>query len=48
MTMARLLEKYKAEVLPALLDEAGTKNPMAAPKLAKIVVSMGVGSAVQD
>jgi len=48
MTMARLLEKYKAEVLPALLEEAGTKNPMAAPKLAKIVVSMGVGSATQD
>lgn len=46
--MARLLEKYKTEVLPALLAEAGAKNSMAVPRLDKIVVSMGVGSATQD
>jgi len=46
--MARLLEKYKAEVLPALLERAKSRNPMAAPRLEKIVVSMGVGAAVQD
>ncbi|HSW46352.1 MAG TPA: 50S ribosomal protein L5 [Phycisphaerae bacterium] len=46
--MARLLEKYRSEVVPALLQELDTKNPMAVPRLCKVVVSMGVGSAVQD
>ncbi len=46
--MARLLEKYKNEVLPELFTQAGTKNPMAVPRLEKIVVSMGIGGAVQD
>jgi large subunit ribosomal protein L5 len=46
--MARMLEKYKSEVLPALLEGTKSRNPMAVPRLAKIVVSMGVGSAIQD
>lgn len=46
--MARLLEKYKSEVLPALFEHVGTKNPMAVPRMDKIVVSMGVGAALQD
>jgi large subunit ribosomal protein L5 len=46
--MARLHDKYKTEVLPALLEQAGTKNPMAVPRLEKVVVSMGVGKAVTD
>jgi len=46
--MARLLEKYKQEVIPLLFKEAGTANPMAVPRLDKIVVSMGVGSATMD
>lgn len=46
--MVRLLEKYKNEVLPGLLQDAGTNNPMAVPRLQKVVVSMGVGSAVTD
>jgi len=46
--MARLLEKYKKEILPALLEAAGTKNPMAVPRLQKIVISMGVGRATED
>jgi len=43
-----MLEKYRQEVLPGLLQEAGTKNPMAVPRLKKVVVSMGVGSAVTE
>ena len=43
--MARLLEKYRNEVLPRLMEEAGTKNRMAVPRLRKIVISMGVGRA---
>lgn len=46
--MARLMEKYKTEVLPALLGQAGHNNPMAVPRLHKIVVSMGTGSPSVD
>jgi large subunit ribosomal protein L5 len=43
--MARLLEKYKNEVLPALQSELGISNKLAVPKLVKIVISMGLGKA---
>ncbi|MDG1895975.1 MAG: 50S ribosomal protein L5 [Fuerstiella sp.] len=46
--MARLLEKYKTEIIPVLQESLGRKNALAVPKLDKIVVSMGVGEAVQD
>ncbi len=46
--MPRLLEKYKQEVLPQLLEQGKTSNPMAVPRLQKVVVSMGVGIAIQD
>jgi large subunit ribosomal protein L5 len=46
--MARMLDRYKNEVRPALYEQAGTKNPMAVPYLEKIVISMGLGSAIQD
>jgi large subunit ribosomal protein L5 len=45
---ARLREKYVKEVLPALMKEFGLDNPMAAPKLEKIVINMGVGEATQN
>ncbi len=46
--MARLLNKYRSEILPALSKELGRANPHALPKLTKIVVSMGVGKAIAD
>ena len=46
--MARLMDKYKSEVLPGLLQDAGTNNPMAVPRLQKVIVSMGVGRATED
>jgi large subunit ribosomal protein L5 len=46
--MARLKEIYKSKVVPELVKEFGYKNRMAVPRLEKIVVSMGVGKAVQD
>jgi large subunit ribosomal protein L5 len=46
--MARLLETYKTEVAPALKEELGIANPMAVPRLTKVVVSMGTGSPTQD
>ncbi len=46
--MARVLEKYKNEILPALQSELGIDNPLAVPRLKKIVVSMGIGRATQN
>lgn len=46
--VARLREKYKSEVCKALVDRFGYANPMAVPKVAKIVLSMGMGDAHQD
>jgi ribosomal protein L5 len=43
--MARLREKYKSEIAPALAKEFEIKNPMAIPKIEKIVVNMGLGEA---
>ncbi len=45
---ARLRERYIKEVRPALMKEFNLENPMAAPKLEKIVVNMGVGDATQN
>ena len=42
---ARLKDRYTATVLQALMKERGYTNPFQVPRLAKIVVSMGVGEA---
>ena len=44
----RLQEKYVNEILPALKEKFGRQNPLSLPRLEKIVVNMGVGSAVTD
>lgn len=44
----RLRERYEKEVLPALAKKLGRTNPHALPKLEKVVVNMGVGSAVAE
>ena len=46
--MARLKEKYKNEIAPALAKEFDIKNPMAIPKVDKIIVNMGVGEAIAN
>ena len=46
--MSRLEERYKNEVVPALMERFGYKNIMEVPKIEKVVVSMGVGDAVAD
>jgi len=45
---ARLHERYREVVRPALMQEFGYKNQLEVPRLEKIVVNMGVGEAVQD
>lgn len=44
--MDRLQEKYNNEVVPALTEKFGYKNVMEIPKIAKIIINMGVGEAV--
>jgi large subunit ribosomal protein L5 len=44
--MARLKEKYKTEIVPALMKEFEFDNVMQVPKLEKIVVNIGLGEAV--
>jgi len=44
----RLLEKYRKEIVPQLMQELKIKNKMAVPRIDKIVVNMGVGEALQD
>jgi len=44
----RLLDKYKTDVVPALREKFDYTNPMAVPRLQKIVISMGIGTAHQE
>ena len=46
--MARLKDLYKSQIVPELAKEFNYKNPMAVPRMEKIIVSMGVGKATQD
>jgi large subunit ribosomal protein L5 len=46
--MARLLDRYKKEILPQLKKKLGRDNELSLPRLQKIVVNMGVGKALQD
>lgn len=45
---ARLKEKYNNEIRKAIGEKVGRTNVNATPKLEKIVINMGVGSATQD
>lgn len=46
--MARLLEKYRKEVLPLMMKQFSYKSPMRVPKIEKIVINVGMGKAIQD
>lgn len=46
--MPTLKDKYTQELVPALREELGFKNIMRLPRLAKIVVNMGLGGADKD
>jgi len=46
--MPRLLDKYKAEIVPALTKDFGYKNVMQVPRISKVSVNMGLGEAVQN
>jgi len=46
--MPRLKDKYSSEVVPGLIKQFSYKNVNQAPRVVKVVVSMGVGQATQD
>lgn len=48
MSEARLYTYYKETVLPKMMEEFKYSSPMAAPKLDKITINVGVGEAVSD
>ena len=45
---ARLKELYQTEVRKKLQDEFQIKNPMAVPKIEKVVLNMGMGEAISN
>jgi large subunit ribosomal protein L5 len=45
---ARLKEHYEKEVRRKLADEFQIKNPMAVPKVEKVVLNMGMGEAIAN
>jgi large subunit ribosomal protein L5 len=47
-TETRQQKHYKEQVVPALMTQFGYTSPMQVPKLEKIVLSRGVGDAVND
>lgn len=46
--MARLKNKYRDEVVPAMIEEFGYRNTMQVPRLEKITINVGVGEATQN
>ena len=44
----RLRQRFEKEVRPALMKELELDNPMAVPRLHKVVVNMGIGEATQN
>ena len=46
--MARLVEKYKSEIVPKMVERFEYRNVNAVPGLEKITVNMGVGKAVEN
>lgn len=47
-SVPRLKERYRQEILPALMKELSLSNPMQVPRIEKILINMGVGEAVVD
>lgn len=44
----RLKEKYKKDIIPAMMKEFSYKNVMQAPKVQKVVLNVGLGEAIQN
>lgn len=47
-SVPRLMDKYKKEIVPALMKKNEYKNIMQVPKIDRITINMGVGEATQN
>lgn len=45
---ARLKERYRREIIPALTKEFNFSNQMEVPKVEKVVINIGMGEALQN
>lgn len=48
LPMPRMQERYRKEIVPALMKEFGYDNVMQVPRLTKISVNIGLGEAIQN
>jgi large subunit ribosomal protein L5 len=48
MPASRLHVRWQQEIVPALVREFSYKSPMAAPRLDKVVINVGLGEAIQN
>jgi len=46
--MLRLKEKYRKEVIPALIEQQGYANAMQVPSITKVVLNIGIGEAITN
>ena len=46
--MARLLDKYKEEIIPKMVERFKYKNKLQVPKLVKVTINMGLGKAKEN
>jgi large subunit ribosomal protein L5 len=44
----RLKEKYQKQIVPAIEEKFGIKNPMLVPRLTKVVINIGFGHHVKE
>lgn len=47
-TTARLKERYRQELVGALMKDLNLENPMEVPKVEKVVLNIGLGEALQN
>jgi large subunit ribosomal protein L5 len=45
---ARLKERYQKNVAPQIAKDFGISNPMAVPRIQKVVINMGMGEAIAN
>jgi len=46
--MSRLHDKYRKDVVPALIKKSGYRNVMQVPRLQKVVLNIGAGEAITN
>jgi large subunit ribosomal protein L5 len=44
----RLIEKYKNEIVPKMMEKCNFKNKLQVPRVKKIVINMGIGQGAAD